>query len=191
MGATGSFLWGGGVGDVARHPRDISKTARICCDIMRATLFLGGGARGGGARKIAAATAENRAISVHSTFLCPIWGRSPKNLSVAGGHGVSQKGSRERCLPGFFFMKWKKTERKGRKRKKRKKSEPRKNSQKGKKWKWKNKEETGRKRKKLGSDTVPATPLNLQNPGNTRLFRTRGVPGIWRRMISLSGLRLR
>ena len=37
MGATGSF-WGGGVGDVARHLRDISKTSGICCDTVCATL---------------------------------------------------------------------------------------------------------------------------------------------------------
>ena len=33
MGSTGSFLrGGGGVGDVARHTRYISKIAGICCD---------------------------------------------------------------------------------------------------------------------------------------------------------------
>ena len=37
IGATGSFL-GVSVGDVARHPRDISKTAGLCCDIVCATL---------------------------------------------------------------------------------------------------------------------------------------------------------
>ena len=36
MGAAGSFV--GGVGHVARHLRDVSKTAGICCDIVCATL---------------------------------------------------------------------------------------------------------------------------------------------------------
>ena len=32
------FFFGGGDGDVVRHPRDISKTAGICCDTVCAAL---------------------------------------------------------------------------------------------------------------------------------------------------------
>ena len=34
MGATGSLYWRG-VGDVARHARDIPKIAGICCDVVQ------------------------------------------------------------------------------------------------------------------------------------------------------------
>ena len=66
--------------------------------------------------------------------------------------GVSQKGSRERCLPAFFLKM---------KRKKRKKTETN-----GRNGKTERNGRNGRKRKKtekktekIGSDTVPATPF--------------------------------
>ena len=79
--------------------------------------------------------------------------------------GVSQKGSRERCLLFlFFFWKWngrngKKTEEKG---KKTEKIGTRKNSQKGKKGKQKKTEENGRKRKK--TEAAPFRRPLLRNP---------------------------
>ena len=87
--------------------------------------------------------------------------------------GVSQKGSRERCLPVFCFAenetekKRKKTEKNGRKRKeskedngkKARKTTDRKQGKNGKKGRERKKWKKTEKMEKIGSDTVPATPF--------------------------------
>ena len=74
----------------------------------------------------------------------------PQDFSVTKNNlsfGVSQKGSRERCLPFFSENETGKNGKNGRKRKERKKTE-------------RKQEKTEKKRKeKIGSDTVPATPF--------------------------------
>ena len=106
--------------------------------------------------------------------------------------GVSQKGSRQRCLPFFSENETEENGKKGRKRKKKKRKtpEPEIDSQKGKKWKrnkngrkQKKKKKNGRKTEKIGSDTVPATPFAKSRCGFLRksagLCEKLRLPNAW------------
>ena len=97
--------------------------------------------------------------------LCFQWPRGAANLQhVSAILGVSQKGSRERCLPAFF---WKSNGKKRKKTEKKRKKTERKQGKEGKNGRKRKK--TGKK-EKIGSDTIPATPF--AKPRNTWLERT-------------------